>query len=270
MLHSFNPEIATDVGVEAAVLYQNIQYWCEKNRHNEKNFHDGYYWTYNSVKAFCEMFPYMSKDTISRNLKKLEERGYIKTGVFNEVGFDRTKWFADVRSQDSKMQDCISEKCEMDLAKMQNGFSENQKPIPYINTNIKTDINSKKVRTKEASFDAVLDSFEIIRENPNLRETLVEYIKMRKLIKKPLTDRALKLNINEAYKLAGGQPDTMQAIIEQSIKRSWAGVFPLKEQKAEEEDYFEKRLRELEEQKDARGNIDAGIEGVSDSLPCVL
>lgn len=269
MLHSFNPEVATDVGVEAAVLYQNIQYWCEKNRHNEKNFHDGYYWTYNSVKAFCEMFPYMSKDTISRNLKKLEERGYIKTGVFNEVGFDRTKWFADVRFQDSKMQDCISEKCEMDFAETQNGFSENQKPIPYINTNINTDINRKKERKKETSFDEVLNSVEIIRENPELRETLVEYIKMRKLIKKPLTDRALKLNINEAYKLANGQPDMMQAIIEQSIKRSWAGVFPLKDEKEQNRDYFSDLLKELEEQ-DEDGNNRESLAGLPNSLPSIL
>ena len=264
MINTFDTEVAMDVGVHAAIIYKNIQYWCEKNRANNKNLYEGYYWTFNSVAAFELMFPYLSNKQIRTSLQILEEKGYILSGNFNKSSYDRTKWYADIRVAITADSTCLNDKIDLPCGANEN--AQEGKPIPNINTNV----NSKKVRTKEASFDAVLDSFEIIRENPNLRETLVEYIKMRKLIKKPLTDRALKLNINEAYKLAGGQPDTMQAIIEQSIKRSWAGVFPLKEQRSEEEDYFEKRLRELEEQKDARGNIDAGIEGVSDSLPCVL
>lgn len=271
MIHAFNPDVAKDVGIESAILYQNIQFWCEKNRLNGKNFHDGYYWTYNSVKAFCEMFPYMSKDTISRNLKKLEAFGYIKTGVFNEVGFDRTKWFADVRNHCDKMLPSISEKCEMDFAESQNGVSKNQKPIPNINTNINTDINIKKESKKESksTFDDILDSVEIIRDNPDLRDSIIEYIKMRKLIKKPLTDRALKLNINEAYKLSGGNPDTMRRIIDQSVARSWAGVFPLKDEKEQSRDFFSDLLKEMEGTDEA-GNIGEGDESLSIPLSNLL
>lgn len=268
MLHSFNPEVAVDVGIEAAILYQNIQYWCEKNRLNNKNFHDGYYWTYNSVKAFCEMFPYMSKDIISRNLKKLESFGYIKTGVFNDVGFDRTKWFADIRNPCDTIVSSISEKCEMDLAEMQNGFSENQKPIPNINTNINTDSKHKKERKKE-TFDEVLDSVDLIRENPDLREAFIEYIKMRKLIKKPLTDRALKLNINEAYKLSRGNAKKMQAIVEQSIQHSWAGMYDIKEKAQNKETYFSDLLKEMEEQNEA-GNYLEGVAGLPSAFPDLL
>jgi len=97
-------------------------------------------------------------------------------------------------------------------------------------TNIENTKENTKERTtgKPMPFDSVLDSVEVIKNNPALRDTFIEYIKMRKLIKKPLTNLALKLNINEAYKLSGGKPDTMQALVEQSIRRSWAGIFPLK------------------------------------------
>lgn len=89
---------------------------------------------------------------------------------------------------------------------------------------------SKKESKKEATFDAIMDSVSVIANNPSLRDTIVEFIKMRKRIKAPLTDRALMLNINEAYKLSKGDAKQMQAIFEQSIRNSYRGVFPLKEE----------------------------------------
>ena len=79
------------------------------------------------------------------------------------------------------------------------------------------------------TYDQVLDNIEIIHNNPQLRETCVEYIKMRKRIKAPLTSYALYLNMNEAYKIAAGDISMMQAVIEQSIKESYRGIFPLKD-----------------------------------------
>ena len=227
MIHAFDPDIAKEVGIEAAVLYQNIQYWCEKNRLNDQNFFEDTYWTYNSIKAFCEMFPYMSKDMISRNLSKLEKKGYIKKGNFNKVGFDRTLWYADLLPF-PKNAKCISEKCEIDFAQERNGFSENAKPIPNINTNINTD----RKKERKTSFDDILDSQLITEEDkPELRATFIDFIKMRKNMKKPLTDRGLELIIKDTIKLADGNTDLMKQIVEQSIKRGWLGVFPLKDEK---------------------------------------
>lgn len=90
----------------------------------------------------------------------------------------------------------------------------------------------KKERKKgTTTFDSVLDSFDYIRDNSDLRNTFLEFIKMRKLIKKPLTDFALKKIINESYKLGGGDTEQIRAIVEQSIMNSWQGVFPLKDNK---------------------------------------
>ena len=95
-LHSFDPEVAREVGMNAAVLYQNIHYWCEHNAANERNFHDGRYWTYNSNKAFAELFPYMSAKQIRTALNKLVETGYIVKGSFNRSKFDQTRWYSDL------------------------------------------------------------------------------------------------------------------------------------------------------------------------------
>lgn len=47
-------------------------------------------------------------------------------------------------------------------------------------------------------------------------------------IKKPMTDRARKLMLTELEKLASDR-ETQIAILNQSVSRSWAGVFALKD-----------------------------------------
>ena len=69
-MHMFNIEIANEYGIEEAIILQNISFWIDHNKANDKNFHDGHYWTYNSAKAFQKIFPYMSEYKIKRVLKK--------------------------------------------------------------------------------------------------------------------------------------------------------------------------------------------------------
>lgn len=226
MINSFDTEVAQDVGVIPAVLYKNIQFWCEKNRTNGTHFHDGFYWSYNSIKAFCDQFPYLSKDQITYALKKLEDSGYIKIGNYNANQYDRTKWYADVKSMY-----CISENSEIDLTKNQNGFDEIPKPIPYINTDNKPNILVNSKGTKP-DFESILDSVEVIRNNPDLRQAFHDFMEMRKKTKHPITtERALKLAINDAYKHGSGDPAQMVACINQSILNNWRGIFPVHEEK---------------------------------------
>lgn len=89
----FDGDVAEDVGVNAAVIYWNIEWWVRHNAANGTNFHDGKYWTYNSRKAFSELFGFMSSDAIERALKKLKDKGYIEVGEFNDSPYDRTRWY---------------------------------------------------------------------------------------------------------------------------------------------------------------------------------
>jgi hypothetical protein len=125
-MHSFDPKIAERVGVNAAVLYQNIVWWCAKNAANKRNKHDGRFWTYNSVKAWAELFPYLSAAQIRLALDKLESDGLILSGTFNEVGYDRTKWY------------CPSD--QFHLSETANGIAKNGEPIPVGKPDIKPDV----------------------------------------------------------------------------------------------------------------------------------
>jgi DNA-binding PadR family transcriptional regulator len=132
MQHSFDIDIAKEYGILEAVLLNNLWYWIEKNRANETNFFDGEYWTYNSNRAFNELFPYATPRKINYALTRLQEEGLIKTGNYNQSAYDRTLWYAFTEKGKS-----IVQKCKMDLSNLSNGNVDFVKPIPNINTNIK-------------------------------------------------------------------------------------------------------------------------------------
>lgn len=101
--HSFDPEIAEQVGINAAVIYSNLMFWCEKNTANLKNIYEGRAWTYNSRSAFELLFPYLSPKQIRTALDRLLDAGLVITGVFNKDARDRTKWYS-VPALDGMMQ----------------------------------------------------------------------------------------------------------------------------------------------------------------------
>ena len=130
--HYFDVNIAKLYGVHCAVILQNILHWVRKNEANGKNFYEGTYWTYNSTKAFSDLFPYLTKRQIETALKKLRDEGIIITGNFNSMKYDRTLWYA--ITEKGK---CILQICEMDITKMLNGNHAKVTPIPNINQNTK-------------------------------------------------------------------------------------------------------------------------------------
>lgn len=66
-------------------------------------------------------------------------------------------------------------------------------------------------------------------EDAELNQAFIDYVEMRKKIKKPLaTERAIKLAMNNLQKLSEGDNDVAIKILEQSIVGSWQGLYPLK------------------------------------------
>ena len=129
MEHSFDTDIAQEYGIQCAILLRHLYFWIEKNKANERHYYDDYYWTYSSVKALTELFPYMSKNTIVRGIQKLVDDGLLIEGNFNKSSYDRTKWYALTDLGYS-----ICEKSEIHLPKIRNGNTQSQKPIPDILT----------------------------------------------------------------------------------------------------------------------------------------
>ena len=64
-----------------------------------------------------------------------------------------------------------------------------------------------------------------------LNQAFLDFMKMRKSIKKPMTDRAITRAMNSLQKLSGGDNDLAIRILEQSIFHCWQDVYELKEDK---------------------------------------
>lgn len=123
-MHRFNINVAKKLGIASAVILNNLYWWIDKNRANDKHFHDGYYWTYNSRKAFVEQFPYLTERQIEYALRKLIDGGYVITGNYNKASFDRTLWYAITKEGYSILQNC-----EMEETKVLNANNRNVEPI---------------------------------------------------------------------------------------------------------------------------------------------
>ena len=151
MQHSFDVNVAKEFGILEAILLNNLEFWIAKNEANGTNYYDGTYWTYNSTKAFNELFPYVSQRQIQNALKKLKEKGIIQTGNYNKSSYDRTLWYAFTTEGKSIMQKCKMDYANLvkDNANMLNGNVENVEPIPNINTNDKTTNINSNIKSNE-------------------------------------------------------------------------------------------------------------------------
>lgn len=93
---------------------------------------------------------------------------------------------------------------------------------------IDKEINIKKEKKKKEKKETEIDI--LINDNFNdeeLKETIYEFIKMRKAIKKPLTTRGLELLIKKLYKITNNIDEQIE-ILNNSIMNNWQGIFPLK------------------------------------------
>lgn len=106
MQHHFNTEIAKKYDIVTAILLDNLFYWIEKNRANNKNFIDGRYWTYNSKSAMSDLFPYLTPRQIDYATKKMQDNGLILIANHNKNKTDRTLWYAITNFGYSILQNC--------------------------------------------------------------------------------------------------------------------------------------------------------------------
>lgn len=193
MMHCFDKDIARKYGTNSAILLENIRYWIEYNKANRQNFHDGYYWTYNSVKSYSELFPYMSSRQISTSLAKLVKDGIIITGNYNDIPYDRTTWYAITEkgynliengetednitpnqneSDNEKAENascknvkCIVENCEFDNVEMSNQICEKVTPIPNNKPDNKPNIKAEEERAaasfslSESEYSKIIEAY---------------------------------------------------------------------------------------------------------------
>lgn len=238
MRHAFNTDLAEKYGIEKALIIDYFAYWVVENMRNEKNFHEGRYWVFNSASALSEKFHYISRRTMNQKLQELEADGILISGNFNKNKFDRTKWYsfrdeyawildehrssAEIAASSGDNLQSIGENCQWS--------GENCHSIKISNTY--TDKNSKEFQTDSSLSLAnarEAKKQEVFKIPPFINpEIWKDFEAMRKQIKRPMSERAKKLIISKLQKLG---EDKANEILEQSIVNCWQDVYPLKTDK---------------------------------------
>jgi len=139
MVYQFDTDVAAQYGVDEAILIQNLSFWIMKNEANGKHYHDGRYWTYNSIEAFTKLLPFWTARQIRRILQSLQDKGVIITGNYNTSAYDRTTWYA---FSDSYLQNRPVHFTETSNGKTKSGKT-NKDSIEEINTNTDDKPNDK-------------------------------------------------------------------------------------------------------------------------------
>lgn len=183
---------------------------------------DGRCWA--SRKYFADLYG-VDERTISRWTTKLAERGYIEVRVIRNAQkaiLRRNIALKVFHTPSDKNVPTYGQKCPYPSDK---NVAENNTS----NNNKVSKVNTRPVE----NFDSIIES---ATESSELREALIEFVKFRKLIKKPMTNKALELIISKLNKFATTDRERVE-ILNQSIERGWAGVFALKSDEPQARSY---------------------------------
>lgn len=178
-----------------------------------------------------------SESAITSAIKELEKAGYlIRAEVRDERG--RFKYIYSVFDTPQKIEyekpENTGDNTDLpypDFPGAEKPGTENQGQYNNIYNNIHTinsldnintlDTVSKKERS--SSYDEILEKN---IKDEKVKAAMLEYIKMRKLIKKPLTNYALESLIEKLYILAGRNYKLMADIVKAAILNSWTDFYP--------------------------------------------
>lgn len=190
------------------------------------------------------------KDSVNAALKELEKFGYLRRtqslkegGKFDGYNYEIYEQPSDAaKAAAAEKEAAARPKAEKPptgdpfAGNPSTGKPTTEKPTtenpPQLNTDL---LNTEKLNTERSSTEererkkgSALTSYDaIISErifDEEVKATLYEFIKMRKLIKKPLTDFALTKLINKLEKITT-DPRAQVEILERSIVNNWQDIY---------------------------------------------
>lgn len=98
---SFDSKVAAKYGISESVFIYHLQYMLNHHKAHNRNFYDGRYWNYNSMKYFTNhMYEFWTIDQIRRVIKSLVDKKVILVGNYNKNKYDRTAWYAFVNEKE--------------------------------------------------------------------------------------------------------------------------------------------------------------------------
>jgi len=94
MINQFNSNIAVKFNINTAIFVQELAQWTFYNLVNKHNIHDGLCWSFNSLEAYTEIFPYWTRRQLETVINNAIKDGLVAKGNYNKHKYDRTCWYA--------------------------------------------------------------------------------------------------------------------------------------------------------------------------------
>lgn len=91
--HGIDVDIATEYGIEEALVIRFFQQLLDVNNADGRNVIDGRVWVVASTEYLAESFPYMNARKIRYTIENLVKKGVLIKGNYNESAFDKTTWY---------------------------------------------------------------------------------------------------------------------------------------------------------------------------------
>lgn len=195
-----NKLLAKKIGLNEAIVIQQLHYWIKNNKKANRNFKNEKFWTYNSIRQWRENeFVFWSEKTIERILKSLENKELIEVGNYNKDKRDKTKWYTINYKKLNNIyyDECIQTEClngdrqndRMDIDKM-------TEPLPESSTETTTEnsINNNNTEKigRSSKYDRIFKTY--------LESDIVKHITLTTIMKDSI-DIALKKYTEEEIKL---------------------------------------------------------------------
>ena len=180
-------------------------------------------YTIKQIVDSCDNRLNLTTQKVRTILKKFEKEGYIQFLTSGSKGKESTLKLTlkDVLFSQQQSNNNITNKSE----ELQGFEGSNQQQSNNKVTTLQRNKENNNKKEKETNLNEIIKTY---TDNKDLKETIQDFIKMRKAIKKPVTDRALKTILNKLDKFADTDKGKI-LILEKSIENSWQTVYEIKE-----------------------------------------
>ena len=180
-------------------------------------------YTIKQIVDSCDNRLNLTTQKVRTILKKFEKEGYIQFLTSGSKGKESTLKLTlkDMLFNQQQSNNNLTNKSE----ELQGFEGGNQQQSNNNVTTLQRNKENNNKKEKETNLNEIIKTY---TDNKDLKETIQDFIKMRKAIKKPVTDRALKTILNKLDKFADTDKGKI-LILEKSIENSWQTVYEIKE-----------------------------------------
>lgn len=227
MIRSFETSIASKYGVNEAILVHNLYFWINKNATNGEHYHDGRYWTYNTIQALSAQSLCLTEDQVRRSVNKLLDANFLVKCNYSKSNLNRTLWYAfsdeaiGLLSESGYYMGDIAP----DLCKSPNRIGQIAK-----SHNTDNNITDNKEYDKEKNFSLSKKwkvDFSIVPDN--LTSVVEEWLAYKKERRETYKPKGFKVFVKHLNEYSQGNPSVARQIIEKSMSCNYAGIFPQKD-----------------------------------------